>query len=706
MSAILIPIPNKDGKEDFVEVYNVLNFPYETLNKIALKAKHKKRLSYIIEPSTFDIETTTIHKNDNIYGYMYIWQMCVAGYVCIGRTWGEWREFIRKLKEAYEITIERRLVIYVHNLAYEYEFIRCFLSDGTKVFATKPRKPLYVTTPDGMEFRCSYMLTNMTLEKAVENEAGTVHRKAVGDLDYRVVRTPTTALTTTELGYCVADVVTLYELIKCKLKNDNDNLESIPMTSTGYVRRDCRRYCRKDKKYRREFLKLTLSKDDYIMLKEAGRGGNTHANRYLSGRIMHNVDSYDVASSYPAQMVLQEFPMTKFVQYGEITSNAEFTEVLDNNACLFRVALTNVALKQDIAMPYLPISKMIAHEDAKLDNGRILSAKTVYFTCTDIDWKIIEKQYNYDKIIVKDMRIAKYGRLPQPIIDCVMDYFRQKSELKYKIKFAKTPEEKENYEYLYTKAKNRLNGIFGMMYSDIVHELIEVDGETLEWKTTTPDIEEAIAKFYKSRNSFLYYAWGVWITARARAWLETLLEACGGYSEESDGEPIYCDTDSSKCVGVDPETINALNDKIKAECDRLGAYADVNGTRFYMGIYEKENKTPICKFKTLGAKKYVYEDDNGLHITIAGVSKQKNLVTGVSYAVEELKKIENFDMGFTFRKAGGLELHYNDVPIHTITVNGEEIETASNIGMTESTYTIGITREYSELIGFNIYDIA
>ena len=117
-----------------------------------------------------------------------------------------------------------------------------------------------------------------------------------------------------------------------------------------------------------------------------------------------------------------------------------------------------------------------------------------------------------------------------------------------------------------------------------------------------------------------------------------------------------------------------------------------------MGVYEHENKEPIAEFKTLGAKKYAYVDAKGLHCTISGVSKK--------LGAEELKSIDNFRIGFVFRDAGGMELYYNDnVGIHQETVNGCTFTTASNVAMIDGTYTIGITEEYAELIGANIYKI-
>ena len=698
-----------DGGEDVIETYNIHDFPYEYLNTKALTCKHKKKPKYLVYTfATFDIETTTIDNGvDTPYGFMYHWQMDVGGYVVTGRRWEEWIKFMLKLVEIFKTDETRNFVVYIQNEAFEFQFIRDFLNEymgGFRVFAAQRRKPIYVTTGNGIQFRCSYKLTNMSLEKAVQNELGVVHCKAAGDLDYRVIRTADTPLDDTEFGYCVSDVVCLYELIERRFINERDNLESIPMTSTGYVRRDCRNSCRKDEDYREEFLKQEMSESVYKLLLEAGRGGNTHANRYMSGRVWHDVDSFDVASSYPAQMFLRKFPVSKFTPYGEIESMTELDGLLSEYACLFRVIFTGLEVRDNIGMPYIAISKATARsKHVTLDNGRVLSVINredrendrgyIALTLTDIDFQIIKEQYTWDDMSISDFHIATYGYLPEALLSQVMAYFRAKTELKDKIKEAEErgdEEEAANLAYLYAKSKNRLNGIFGMCYTNPVHNVISIN-EDGEWIEDTPEIADALKKYWKSRNSFLVYAWGVWITAWARRHLEDLFNALG------QDKVIYGDTDSGKAVDVDISKIDALNAKVKALADKRGAYCDYNGTRYYMGVYEHENKVPIAKFKTLGAKKYVYEDEKDLHVTISGVSKK--------LGAKELGSIDNFVPGFIFKDAGGLTLYYNDAEqgIHQITVDGCTMTTASNIGMVDSTYEIGITSEYAELIGYNIY---
>lgn len=685
-----------DGEVDEIITYSYKDFPYYQLNTKALKCrrKSKKVEEYIYDFATFDIETTTIEPGGEAspYGFMYHWQMNVAGLVITGRTWEEWLTFMNRLHNVYKLSYKRRLVVYVHNLSFEFQFIKDFLErdfEGYDLFARARRQPIHVTAHNGFEFRCSYILTNMSLENACKNEHGIIHPKAPGDLDYGKLRTSTTPLDNTEFGYCVSDVVCLYELIKCRLHNDKDNLESIPMTSTGYVRRECRKACKKNPHYHDFIRKLELKLPVYNLLKEAGRGGNTHANRYYSGRIWQNCDSFDVVSSYPAQMLLQRFPMTAFTAYGDIETIEELNDLLGKYACLFRICFLNLHVKEVTPMPYIPVSKALEYTDARLDNGRVLKASYLKMAITDIDYKIIASEYTWDGITIEDMHIAKYALLPEELRGAVMEFFKQKTDLKDAIAVETDKEKIAFLKYLYAKSKNRLNGIFGMCYTDPVRATITIKNG--EWVEELPNIEETLRKVTTGRNNFLYYAWGVWITCWARLWLENLINA----TNTNGGVCIYVDTDSSKCMGADTEEVEKLNRDIMKKADGLGAYYDLHGKRYYMGVYEHENEEPIKKFKTLGAKKYCYEDEDGFHITISGVEKKKG--------AREMGSVENFRPGFIFKDAGGLTLYYNDSDISEIVVEGVRMTTASNIGMVESTYELGITNEYAEIIGYNFF---
>ena len=111
-----------------------------------------------------------------------------------------------------------------------------------------------------------------------------------------------------------------------------------------------------------------------------------------------------------------------------------------------------------------------------------------------------------------------------------------------------------------------------------------------------------------------------------------------------------------------------------------------------MGVFEPD-KT-FKRFKTLGAKKYAYEDDDGLHITIAGVNKKKGAT--------ELAAAGGLDAlhdGFIFREAGGTESVYNDqIEQKRWQTPAGEVYITRNVVIRNTTKTIGLTQEYKDLL--------
>ena len=698
---------------------------------------------------TFDIESTTITPEEYIlyekkrqeakekfgktigipmeiprpYAFMYHWQSKVDNEIVYGHKWSEVFDYFELIRDHLKLSDTHRLICYIHNLGFESWWMLPYIKERYKdveLFATAPKKPLKMFIPSlGIEFRCSMRLSNMSLYYATKTEKGVEHIKAKGDLDYKALHLPSQELNNTEFAYTIIDVVGLYEYIENRLKNEGDDLFSIPLTSTGYVRRLCRKRCLADKDYRRIFLNTRLDADVLMMLYDASRGGNTHSNPAMTGRTLHDLDSFDAVSEYPYTLVCKLYPMSQFQYYGVVGSMKELEYLINTYACLFTAVFKNLRLKKDVPVAYLSFAKQMGVcGNVRFDNGRVLSVGAnetsrdgaIAFTITDIDYKLIRDMYEWDELAIADFHIAEYGYLPQPIIDTIMELFTEKCQLKIDIKrtereIKKDPtnivliEELKDLNYRYGKCKNRLNGIFGMMYTRPIHGEVYLDEnfEYHEKELSIGEIKEKLDDYYNNWNSFLNYAWGVWCTAHARAHFQRLINATN-YTDPS-GEIdkcnvfVYGDTDSSKCIIHNYSVIEALNAEIIEDCEARGAYVDIEDNRFYLGVFERETDDlhgKYLEFKTLGAKKYVYRDGKGLHTTIAGVNKEK--------APDELNEVDNFDVGFTFYEAGGKTLFYNVQSIGQIEVEGESIEVGNNIAMIDSTYNVSLTLDYSFLL--------
>lgn len=674
-------------------VFNLNDFPFKHLDTCDLCKKGSHRKYYNV-PSAFDIETTNVDGVKNAKGeyivspfaFMYHWQFCLDIFVIFGRTWEEFTEFFDKLSEECG---GFTLCVYVHNLAFEYQFIKDFI-EIENMFAKAKRRPMKFTSHKGaIEWRCSYFLSNMSLAKFCESSELCIHYKLLGQFDYNKIRTPFTPLNETEEGYCFNDVYGLCEDIRTLLQEDT--IATIPLTSTGYVRREVREAMKKNPENRTIFEKTALTEEQYIMCKEAFRGGDTHANRMYAGKILLNIDSYDMTSAYPSSMELDLYPMSKFAKV-EPKNDEEFYEMLDQYACLMRINFFNIECQHCAPSPYIPIAKCNKFRKPKNDNGRVLKAEYLNITLTELDFEIIENMYEYESFSIERMYIAKKDRLPYELREITFDYFKMKTELKGV----------EGQEYFYMKSKNRINSIFGMMVTAIDHAEIETDGH--EWTERSCDIKKALEGYYKAPNSFLPYQWGVWVTAYARYRLNKM-------REKQRTRTAYNDTDSLKGINYNKEIFDKENKRIIQQCEEndipLFAY-NKKGEIQYMMVWDHD--AHYERFKTLGAKKYVYDERNKkgeleFHITISGVDKKKG--------AERIGCVEYFDVAQLNKEnaigvmhdIGRKTSYYNEDVIHTMEINGEYFTTASNIAMIDSTYELGITDEYYNVLK-NYFDIS
>lgn len=633
----------------------------------------KKSVSYLDCVCAFDIETTTATINGKEINFMYIWQFQIDTDVTVyGRTWSEFKLFMDRLRHQLG---KNQLVVYVHNLSYEWQYIKSiFTFTQEDVFATDSRKVIKCIINNAFELRDSYILTNMSLD-AFTRKMNVEHQKLSGiEFNYDKIRYPWTKLTARELEYCINDVRGLVEAVKAQMDRDGDTLYTIPLTSTGYPRREMKRAM---KHYSREALrKMQPDYDQYLLLRDCFRGGNTHANRYYSGKIVDSkliharILSADRSSSYPDVLMNCKFPMAGW-RRGEATAENLRNLIKNGYAVMFRAEFTDIRLKDPWwPVPYLSTDKCNA-AGVLVDNGRIISAAVCRTALTDIDFRILLYEYEFTGIQIQELYFTDYDYLPKAMRAVIAEYYDQKTALK--------GNQDPFNKLLYDKSKAVLNGLYGMMAQDPVKENIIWTGS--EFVISEDDPEQILKK--NTRNAFLNYAWGVWCTAWARYRLEQGIIIAGPQ------DFIYCDTDSVKYVdhGQSWET---FNEQARKASEASGACAyDSNQNLHYMGVYEPDDE--YLRFSTLGSKRYAYEDMTGdLHITISGVSKK---------AAAELGRLENFKEGFTFYHPGKTEADYVDFPeSDQLIIKDKLIEITSYVIIRETTYNLSISESYKNLL--------
>lgn len=643
-------------------------FNVKNLNQVnfysLFQDSNRLRRGYLNIICTFDIETTTLDCDNSI---MYIWQFYVAGYVIVGRSWQEFKLLIERINSALR---RCRLKIFVHNLSYEFQFLSGVLKFLDNHVAIIKKRKIMSARYKRVEFVCSYLLSNMSLERFCQS-LGALN-KSSGLLDYSVKRYPHTILTWREIYYCLEDVVCLADAIRKQNILYHDDLSSMPYTSTGYVRRECRQNLRKARDYSYE--ECAPNADVFECLRAAFRGGNTHANRLYTGKIIKNVGCYDISSAYPAAMLQPFFPVgavSLLHKRGNMDMKSRVNMLVKKYCVLFRAEISNVELKvEEEPIPYLAAHKCAGIIRGVYDNGRVLACDKALICVTELDWEIICRQYKFDYEIVGDVYYWRKGYLPESYIETVIDYYFSKTQLK------------DGDKYLYGKSKNKLNALYGMMVQNPAGCQISwrkndyyPNSETPEEEIITKTMQELLDE-YASR-AVMDYQKGVWVTAICRWYLQQAIDRAGE-------QIVYCDTDSIKYIGeLDLRDLKLLKG--------YSAF-DKKGIERPIGIFEFEEENFAKRFVTWGAKKYAFEDMEGnLHITVAGVVK--------SLGARELARkggLEAFKPGFVWKKAGGKELVYNDKPNVNCIMQGDFIYPVSrNVAMYDSTYTLTVTPEYA-----------
>ena len=578
--------------------------------------------SYYAEiPLAFDIETSSNYIESEKFANMYVWAFGLADSVYYGRTWKEFTDFIDLLSESWELSKVNKVIIYVHNLSYEFQFFRKYF-EWEKVFAVDERKPIKALTESGIEFRDSYILSGFSLAKTAENLTEHTIDKLTGDLDYSLTRHSETEIIDQEWGYIRHDILIIIYYIDEQIKQYG-SIAKIPLTNTGRVRNFTRGKCMNDEQGKRDNNKrkryhdlmknMVLTTDDYKQLKRAFMGGFTHASNIHSGKILENVTSIDFTSSYPSVMVTEKFPLSS-PESVSVDSIDELENLMKDYAVLFDVRFINI--KSSIGYEnYISESKTRNLINEVLNNGRVFSADSLEITLTELDYNIIKNTYSYDSISVRNVKIMYKGYLPKPIIDSVLELYQGKTELKGV----------QGKETEYLLSKGMLNSIYGMTVTDIAKDNHVYSDE---WDLEIVDLEKVLEKHNNSKNRFLYYAWGVWVTAYARFNLWTGILAMGL-------DYVYSDTDSIKFLNYEEHKtyIELYNQELKEKQLKVIEYYNldpklfnpktIQGIEKPLGVWDYEGTYE--RFKTLGAKRYLLEESGELELTVSGLSKRNGL---------------------------------------------------------------------------------
>lgn len=603
------------------------------LRSTDIKFYKQNHIQYCDVPFSFDIETSSFNVDGLKQGIMYVWQFAISDkYVFVGRYWNEFIGLLDAIQKILGLNNKRYIYIYVHNLAFEFQFMRKWLKVDN-MLATSERKPIKFSTENGFWFKCTYFLTNSSLDRLGVNH-DLPHKKAVGNLDYNLIRHSKTPLTEDEITYIINDVILINEYIQMVELPKYKHLHLIPNTATGKVRKHCfadtvAMYSEGGTdnhgaiRYKKLIHNDMVLQDEveFNLLNKAYMGGFTHANAHYVNEVIKDVESQDFTSSYPASMVTSNnFPIGKGHYIEDLTSKEYFENYAWKYCCVMEVTIMGLQEKLTQDSP-LSLSKCCDTINAITNNGRLHSCDRLTTWCTELDLKTYLEFYDMIGFHINRMFFYKKGYLPKKLIISILKLYEDKTTLKGV----------EGQEANYLNKKEMLNSVYGMCVTNPFKDTVVYSDE---WDTEPIDFDKKLKEYNNDKKRFLFYAWGVYISAISRRRLFQAIKNVGD-------DYIYSDTDSIKFCHPERhrEFFDAYNDIIRMKIEQsasdnhipieLFSPKTVQGEEKTIGLFDFDGH--YDEFKTLGAKRYMVNKDGKYTITVAGLKKTAvNYITTVS----------------------------------------------------------------------------
>lgn len=637
------------------------------------------KTNYLSLNCGFDIETSSF--KEKRISWMYVWQFAINDMTIIGRTWDEFRALLNLLYEHYELNEQRRVLCWIHNFSYEFQFIKNQVKwyyqvkkQRFDVFAMEDRKIVKGMTSTFIEFRDSLVLTNKSLKVlAKDYEVGI---EKLPDYNYNIVLTPESKLHLCQIAYCINDVQILARFNQVYIKQYfmRKNI-AIPLTMTAIPRNELKTAFRKLPAYERNRHKRTIVRgfpnmEDYeTLMRWVYRGGYVHANA-STARLdfeLEDMGSVDFKSSYPAVLLHEDFadhfierPTWWFYKYGSDL------KVLKKYSYYGFFTFKNIRAKTPHTLE--SSNKIYYSTNAKYDNGRLSSSDEISVYLTELDYLNYLDMYSFDSVECHFIRVGEKHPLPKFFKDIILRYFVLKESL-----------EKGSFDQKLTKGK--LNALYGMCCTSLFNLSLNYNPQKCNFdvgengKTWEKIVSEQILSPY----------YGVWCSAYARRNLVHNLVKVGYYSA------FYCDTDSIKLRNYigNKWVFETYNDKMQRINNTM--YVGEYDRKYFKDLGKFDFEGKLFKMRFLGAKRYIYTYSKN------GVLKTEAVVAGMRKGTLQKKaKKENKNIYELFDN--GLVLDETESEKITTDYRDEEF----NIDIVD---TFGLESHVHELSCVTLYEI-
>lgn len=560
-----------------------------------------------------DIETNTAwRRTEEGFEPAAVWLylgcfLCSDGEHRFFHSWDEYAAILSDLTEPGDI-------VFIHNLAYEMEFLSRNGFEFKNVIANARHKPIAVTDVDfGIQYRCSYKYFDMSLAKLGK----LVGLEKLG-YEYTTIRS-VESLTPEDYAYNLRDC----EIVAAAIKREiaiYGSVKDIPYTKTGIVRR--RLSEADDGQLHFRAAKAFPSEEVYNMLEAAFTGGYSYGSPEWFGHIIHKVYSADIKSSYPGVMLGMKFP-NKFSKIfdGDAADAMYKRRLIDLHfIATFYVGEARANDRRLCCMPFYKC-KITAASESSTFNGKVNYCSDFRITVDSVTWEIYNRTYELKGVKCERIAVAtSIRRLPVPLLKTLAALAAEKERLK---PFEnRSADDKDNYR----RVKEMLNGMYGAN----VQKFRTFDYKILE----SGDWETALKEYKRPKNLIRVYAWGVWITAYARRHLifDGILKLDNGVDDF-----VYCDTDSVKSLTplkcgtfFDAETrayLRHILGKNYKAIEHFGEFQpELDG-----GVYDD--------FLHFGAKKYFYNIKGKFAYTVAGMPKPEKITEPGATKPEDLSDV-------------------------------------------------------------------
>lgn len=337
--------------------------------------------------------------------------------------------------------------------------------------------------------------------------------------------------------------------------------------------------------------------EEFEELDSLNKASYYYVNQNLIGDVIENVYSWDISSSHIGFLARKKFPSTEFKK----TKNGEESlEIIKNKSyCWFgRVAFWGLKWKT-------PFKTDLSKFDFWWEDDE---RKCCSMLVTDLDLSYFDKIFTWDKRCICEIFYSKYSYIKDTNChDMIYNLYEWKEEAKKKEIFKDIF--KPMTEFPYGQSIKTAYYENGVVYNEVK--------DSFDFKHNGELTEESFKKVQKtlSEDRGLPMQFGLWIVAYSRLELVEIMSRVGFENV------VYVDTDCIKFIG---EGGNKIIEERNKEIDQeFNEFYKAKLTKFNskLGRWKFEGK--FKRFKTIGVKQYMVENENGeIEVTCTGAEKE------------------------------------------------------------------------------------